>query len=145
MIRVRKNSKYPNSIINFSGFKQRRKYSMLPSESLINESLPNKYAIQPWFVTGFVDGDGCFVVSIYKSDKNKIGWQVNVNFRITLHKKDVELLKLLQAYFNGVGWIKVDRGDDYVFSVGSTKEILSQIIPHFDKYPLKTQKQAPEG
>lgn len=80
MIRVRKNSKYPNSIINFSGFRQQRKYSMLTSESLINESLPNKSTIQPWFVTGFVDGEGCFVVSVYKSDKNKIGWRWGIKF-----------------------------------------------------------------
>lgn len=99
---------------------QPRKFSTLSSQSLINGSLSNKCIIQPWFITGFTDGEGCFVVSIYRSNKSKIGWQVVVNFRIALHKKDLELLKLIQTYFNGVGWIKIDRGN-YVFSVGSTK------------------------
>lgn len=77
-----------------------------------------------------------------KQKKNKSGWQINVEFRIALHKKDVGLLKLIQAYFYGVGNLRIDRGDVYVFRVSSQKEISDQIIPHFDKYPLKTNKLA---
>lgn len=32
-------------------------------------------AINPWWVTGFIDGEGSFIISIVKNN-NKVGWQV---------------------------------------------------------------------
>jgi hypothetical protein len=95
-----------------------------------------------WFVTGFADGEGCFMVNIYKTKKNRIGWQVNVSFTINLHKRDIELLKLIQAYFGGIGTVRKGRGDCWEFRVCSLNQILTKIIPHFDKYPLITKKHA---
>lgn len=61
-------------------------------------------------------------------------------FRIRLHLKDEEILKLIQAFF-GIG--SIHKGTDYVsFNVYSLKEISNVIISHFDKYPLITHKQA---
>jgi len=62
--------------------------------------------------------------------------------KISLHNKDIGLLKLIQSYFGGVGNIKKDRTDYSVYSVNSLDHLLTEIIPHFDKYPLITQKRA---
>jgi hypothetical protein len=81
-------------------------------------------------------------MSISKTPKNRIGWQVNVNFIINLHKRDVELLNRIQRYFGGIGIIRKERGDLCDFKVSSLNQILTVIIPHFDKYPLITAKRA---
>lgn len=67
---------------------------------------------------------------------------MEVVFQIALHKKDLELLKLIQAFFGGIGVISTSPNDMCAFKVTSIKQILNQIIPHFDKYKLITQKQA---
>jgi hypothetical protein len=54
----------------------------------------------------------------------------------------VGLLKLIQSYFGGAGRIGKERGGCCDFTVSSLGQILAKIIPHFDKYPLKSQKLA---
>ena len=36
----------------------------------------NNDLLDPWFVTGFSDGEDCFNISITRSKSNSIGWQV---------------------------------------------------------------------
>lgn len=63
-------------------------------------------------------------------------------FQIGVHKKDEELLKeIREVGFKGIGSITYNK-DTVFFRVQSLKEILTVIIPHFDKYPLMTQKRA---
>ena len=60
-----------------------------------------------------------------------------------MHKKDVEVLRLIQDYFGGMGLVKNrETRNSCVFRVRSLNEIMTGIIPHFDKYPLITQKRA---
>lgn len=42
-----------------------------------NLVLPNKHTqpIEPWFITGFADAEGCFVIIVRKAPKNNLGWQ----------------------------------------------------------------------
>jgi len=96
--------------------------------------------LNPFFVTGFCDGEACFLITLRKNSKYKIGWRVETAFQINLHKKDKALLEKIQSYF-GVGNI-YDKKAEYVqYSVNSIKDF-KVILNHFDKYPLITQKQA---
>jgi len=88
------------------------------------------------------DAEGSFVCIERKSAGHKLGWRVEVIFQIGLHKKDLELLKLIQAYFDRIGIIVTNSNDMCAFRVSSPKQILNKIIPHFDKYFLITEKQA---
>ena len=96
----------------------------------------------PWFVTGFVDAEWCFTIIIRKDPKNRIGWRIEANFIINLHKRDKELLKLIQAYFGGIGRIGKERNNCCDLVVSSLDQILTEIIPYFDKYPLISKKLA---
>jgi len=49
-------------------------------------------------------------------------------------------LKLIQVYFGGIGRISKERNNCCDYSTSSLDQILTKIIPHFDKYPLKTNK-----
>ena len=59
-----------------------------------------------------------------------------------IHKKDLHLLKAIQCFFNGAGIIREMKDDLVILMVRSLDEITNIIIPHFDKYPLLTQKYA---
>ena len=95
-------------------------------------------SLNPWFITGFTDGEGCFLIIVRKNRNLKIGWSVELRFQITLHEKDKTLLKLIQNYFC-VGYINKDGPQSIKYCVQSIKE-LKVIIDHFDRYPLITQK-----
>ena len=97
----------------------------------------------PNFITGFVDGEGCFEIAIQTKNLGAKGVRYNYNFRFSIsqHKKDRALLEEIQKYFGGVGSV-TKLGEDAVrYQVGSLSN-LALVINHFDKYPLITQKQA---
>jgi hypothetical protein len=58
-----------------------------------------------------------------------------------LHKKDLDLLNSIKAYFGGLGIISVSKSKNMcAFRVSSPKQILEVVLPHFYKYPLVTKK-----
>lgn len=98
--------------------------------------------LDPWFVTGFVDGEGCFSISIIKDPRYKTGYRIEALFSINLHKKDVKILELIKAFFGDTGNIKYETKREVVsYVIRSKKQLISTILPHFDKFPLVTQKR----
>jgi hypothetical protein len=96
--------------------------------------------LNPWFITGLTDAEGCFTMSVGKNDKSKVGWAVKLSFQIGLHNKDRALLEQIQSYFK-VGNISKHGSNMLHFRVESVKD-LAKLINHFDKYPLITKKHA---
>jgi hypothetical protein len=71
-----------------------------------------------------------------------VGWVVQPVFAMELNIRDSELIKRIQSYF-GVGILVINKAKNSIsFSVQSVKDLNNVIIPHFDKYPLLTQKRA---
>ena len=105
----------------------------------LNDSNKNNLTeLNPWFVTGFVDGEGSFSMSIFKSKTAAIGWTIEPCFIITLHKKDIELLNKIQLFF-GVGTVST-LGEKIARYRVRSRDGLQVIISHFYKYPLQTTK-----
>lgn len=100
----------------------------------------NTFYLNPHYLTGFVDGEGCFSLSIYKQSKNLTGWQVKPIFSISLHNKDIKLLEAIQRTLK-TGKIYKHGVDSIQYRVSSLKN-LQIITDHFDNYPLITQKRA---
>ena len=98
----------------------------------------NKNRLEPWFVTGFTDAEGCFSINITKSETHKIGFKVELCFYLCLNKKDKVLLEWIKKFFE-VGSITNHKAQALQYRVSSIKD-LAKIIDHFDKYPLITQK-----
>lgn len=96
--------------------------------------------LNPWYITGFSDGEACFHVSLKKRSDLKTGWHVQASYQIALHSKDKPLLELICAHF-GVGSVTQKGKNEHQYRVFSFAD-LKVIISHFDKYPLISQKRA---
>ena len=81
------------------------------------------------------------MIRVRRKPKYRLGFAVEAGFSITLHKKDLMILQEIQTYF-GVGYIRNDLNNKVKFKVESVKDIVNKVIPHFEKYPLITQKLA---
>lgn len=98
--------------------------------------------LSPYWVTGFADAESSFSLKISKKSTSRSGWHVIPEFRIELHSRDILLLRKIHSYF-GVGFISEYLSlNKVVYSVQSYRDITTVIIPHFDKYPMITQKKA---
>lgn len=101
--------------------------------------------LNPYYITGFSDAESFFNVTI--SPKQSGGYQVTLRFGIGLHEKDLPLLKNIQKYFNNIGTISVRKSKNSknaiaYWSVRKFDDINQVIIPHFNEYPLLSQKKA---
>jgi len=94
--------------------------------------------LDPWFITGFTDAEGCFLVSIIKDKEYRLGWSVSPRYQINLHQKDKALLEQIK---NLVWSINKHGSESMKFRVESVKD-LAKVLDHFEKYPLITQKRA---
>ena len=102
--------------------------------------------LDPWWIVGFVDGEGCFSISIFKNITSRSGLQVFPEFVVTQGAKSLTALERLQSFFD-CGKIYENRRADnhrenlYRYCVRSSKDIQSKIIPFFKQFPLQTAKQ----
>jgi hypothetical protein len=114
--------------------KKKRNFTTLVKNSKIN----------PWFVTGFTDAEGSFGVSIYidKRIKGRIGWAIKPSIQISLNSKDINLLLQLQEFFGCGLIVNKNTRNEVSFRVNSIQDLTNYIIPHFENYPLLTQKAA---
>ena len=100
--------------------------------------------ISPYWVTGFSDAESTFSIRIAKDISRLMGLQIKPIFAIELHIRDLEVLKKIKEFFN-VGSITVRTRNGKptgTYSVQSLKDLTEVIIPHFEEYPLLTQKKA---
>ena len=95
--------------------------------------------IDPWFITGFTDGEGCFSCSVLKSSSYKFGWEVQLNFQIKLHVKDFPLLLGIQHSLGGIGTVSSNQSTS-AFRVRKFQEVV-ELVKFFDKYPLISRKR----
>jgi len=92
------------------------------------------------WITGFVDGEGCFFVGINKHSEMTAGYQVLPEFTVVQHERDVQLLHALKKYF-GCGVVRTNHGDRMAYRVRGKNHLLERIVPFFEKHPLKSKKR----
>jgi hypothetical protein len=124
--------------------------------------------LHPYFATGFVDGEVCFVFKIIKRSKMNTGYEIQLCFEITNHSKDLSLLENIKSYFGGIGSITKEGKNTFQHSKDSvlldnisnylgcgkcyssrnevnltvsTFSDINKIISLFNKYPLLGTKK----
>ncbi len=105
------------------------------------------------WITGFVDGEGCFSIHFVRQPHRlrrrgyKTGYQVAHEFAVTQGAKSIECLYMLKRFF-GVGNVYLNRRHDnhkedlYRFSVARRDDLIETIIPFFQRHTLRTAKQS---
>jgi hypothetical protein len=95
----------------------------------------------PSYLSGYVDGEGCFTVSIAPRPTLRVGWEVRPSLSVSQNGDRSEVLVLMQDYF-GAGTLRPDRSDKTIkWEVRSLSVLIARVIPHFQAYPLLSGKQ----
>ena len=104
------------------------------------------------WIVGFVDGEGCFSVSLVRQpDRSgrrgyRTGWQVTPRFAVTQGERSREALEALAVFF-GVGRIYANRRWDnhrdnlLRYDVSRLDQLSEVIVPFFRAHPLRTAKR----
>ena len=102
--------------------------------------------IEQW-VVGFVDGEGCFSISVVRNVVCRLGWQVQHEFSVTQAASSRSALELLMREFKCGSLIEQLRSDGrhhplMRFSVKRRVDLETVVVPFFELHPLRTAKQA---
>lgn len=121
-------------------------YPYLPSNKASSaDHQQERLKLANWIV-GFVDGEGCFSISIFKNRTSKSGFQVMPEFVVTQGQKSLNVLEDIKNFF-GCGSIFINRRYDnhkeniYRYCVRSLQDLHEKIIPFFKQNQLKTSKK----
>ena len=95
----------------------------------------------PSYISGYVDGEGCFTVSISPRPTLLVGWEVRPSISVSQNGDRPEVLLAIQKYFS-CGTLRPDRSDRTLkWEIRSLPLLIGRIIPHFKMYPLQSGKQ----
>ncbi len=102
--------------------------------------------IEQW-VVGFVDGEGCFSISVVRNPGCRLGWQVQHEFSVTQAAPSGAVLEELIEFFGCGTIIGNNRSDNHRhrlmrYSVKRRAELVERIIPFLEDHPLRTAKKA---
>lgn len=97
--------------------------------------------LNPYYVSGFSDGEGSFCVSFSPRKLGEVDWEVRPSFSISQHKRSRDVLFKIKDFF-ACGSIRFSKKDqNYKYEVRSMTELSEKIIPHFQKFFLETSKR----
>jgi hypothetical protein len=102
--------------------------------------------LNPWYIAGLIDGEGCFCVSISKHQSSKYGFEARLMFEVEMIIEDKPLLESLQETL-GCGNIYILNYERYgwrphvKYAVKNIKDIEKKVVPFFKKYSLQGKKK----
>jgi hypothetical protein len=96
--------------------------------------------LEPHWIVGFVDGEGCFAVSVIRHPDMKFGYEIQPELTVTQHKRDIHRLYALKSFFQ-CGVVGVNHGSVYHWRVRDRKHLIKAILTFFEKHPLKGKRQ----
>jgi LAGLIDADG endonuclease len=97
------------------------------------------------WVVGFVDGEGCFSVPIFRNRTCRLGWQVQPEFTVVQGARSAKVLHGLEHFF-GCGSVNVNGRRDnhrehlWRYHVRRLSDLSDRILPFFEAHPLRTAK-----
>jgi hypothetical protein len=101
--------------------------------------------VTSYYITGFVDGEGCFSVTIQRSRNVRLGIQIIPEFHVSQHQNRTEVLQEIKRVF-GCGYIKPNHSNNpkdmtSVYVVRNINDLRNKIIPFFKKFPIISIKR----
>jgi hypothetical protein len=99
--------------------------------------------LDPNWVVGFVDGEGCFCVSVHRSSmmRRHGGWQLQPVFHVYQHQDHRGVLEAMISFF-GCGRLrpKGPRSSVLAFAVKSLRDLETAVLPFFEEHPLQVKR-----
>ena len=95
--------------------------------------------LEPQWIVGFVDGEGCFHIGITAHAEMTMGVQILPEFMVVQHQRDVQILHALKAHF-GCGVVRKNHADRMAFRVRKFEHLRNIIVPFFMQHSLKSKK-----
>ena len=102
--------------------------------------------LNPNYVVGLVDGEGCFSVTFNKHKDNRL-LEVRLIFEIELREDDKEILERVKETLKcgNIYHLEYEKYSKwkphYKYKVSNLRDITEKIIPFFRKYPLQAKKK----
>ena len=101
--------------------------------------------IEQW-VVGFVDGEGCFSISVVRNPGCRLGWQVQHEFSVTQGASSRSALDLVREVIGCGMVIENQRHDNHRetllrLSVKRRAQLAERVSPFFEVHPLRTAKR----
>jgi hypothetical protein len=112
-----------------------KNFSPVERPIIIRENIPD-----PNWISGFASGEGNFTIKISKGT-NKIGYRVQLKFRLVQHIRDKLFMQVVNKYFNTGNIYKYSEKSVVVLEIFNFSDIVNIILPFFDKYPILGVKQ----
>jgi len=102
--------------------------------------------LEQW-VVGFVDGEGCFSISVVPNATCRLGWQVQHEFSVSQAAPSRAALDLVRGVIGCGTIIENSRNDDHRhpllrLSVKGRSDLRERVIPFFEANPLITAKRS---
>ena len=92
------------------------------------------------YISGYVDGEGCFTVSISPRAKLLVGWEVRPSLSVSQNGDRAEVLHAIKAYF-GCGSIRPDRSDKTLkWETRRLENLLGHVIPPLRAVPAPVRQ-----
>jgi hypothetical protein len=95
--------------------------------------------LDPDWIAGFVDGEGCFSVSVHRNNfmHRHRGWQIQTVFHVYQHSDHRDVLDLLRSHF-GCGYVrpKGPQSSVLTYSVSALRELDEIVVPFFEAHRL---------
>ena len=88
------------------------------------------------WIAGFATGEGNFDVRITQQSTNKIGYRVQLRFRISQHDRDIQLMKHLIKILGAGNIYKYPDKSAIVLTIFQFSDITDVIIPFFEINPI---------
>lgn len=104
------------------------------------ERVPKDSESLHYYLTGFVDGEGSFSISVHRHP-TRFGWVIDPMFHVYQHKDNAFILYIFKKTFQ-CGYVSTKGGNPncYVYCVDNTKQLIGRIIPFFEQYSLIGEK-----
>ena len=93
------------------------------------------------WITGFVDGEGCFYVAVNRRAKMNLKLEVIPSFSISQKKHSIKQLQQIAVYFQGGGLRYCSKDGTYKYETRKLDHIIQYVLPHFHQFPLQTEKR----
>ena len=91
-----------------------------------------------YYLAGFADGEGSFIVTLRRRKDYRLGWKVSVAFNVA--NKDKVILALFKRYLK-CGSLRGRPDGVWYYEVNNFRAIVENVIPFFERFRFLSAKK----